>query len=103
MLRCLENFPLSLSLPQSICVGFFSSSLFLLRQVSVMRCGACEESTGSLLAAKFLKVRRNRKIGNPANPGTGAARAGRPPQMFEHEAPVGSPHINAGSTLFFRL
>lgn len=38
----------------------------LLRQVSMMRCGACEESTGSLFTEIFLKVRRNRKSGNPA-------------------------------------
>lgn len=38
----------------------------LLRQVSLMRCGACEESTGSLFTEIFLKVRRNRKSGNPA-------------------------------------
>lgn len=41
-------------------------SLVMLRQVSVMRCGACERSTGSLFTVKFLKVRRNRKSGNPA-------------------------------------
>lgn len=45
---------------------FVDLFLVLLRQVSVMRCGACEGSTGSLFTVKFLKVRRNRKSGNPA-------------------------------------
>lgn len=31
-----------------------------------MRYGACEKSTGSSFTVKFLKVRRNRKSGNPA-------------------------------------
>lgn len=63
VLRCLE-----ISLPLSLLVYLCGVFLlfFLLRQVSVMRCGACGESAGSLLTAKFLKVRRNRKIGNPA-------------------------------------
>jgi len=49
--------------------------LVLLRQVSAMRCGACEKSVGSLFTVKFLKVRRNRKSGNPA---TRALQLGRP-------------------------
>lgn len=71
--------------------------LVLLRQVSVMRCGVCEKSIGSLFTLKFLKVRRNRKSGNPA---TRAVQtwAGRSSQMLEQKMPVGFPDINTGST-----
>lgn len=72
-------------------------SYFLLRQVSAMRCGACERSTGSLFTVKFLKVRRNRKSGNPAARALRHGQVG-PSQMFEHKVPVGFPDINAGST-----
>ena len=72
-------------------------SLILLRQVSVMRCGACEESAGSLFTVKFLKVRRNRKSGNPATRALQLGQVG-PLKMFEQKAPVGFPDINAGST-----
>ena len=88
---------LSVSLSLSLYLrGFFSSFFFLLRQVSVMRSGACEVSAGSLLTAKFLTVRENRKIGNLAARARWLGQAG--PQLFEHEAPVGFPHIYAGST-----